>query len=166
MRMLRYPWSVQSLLLARPTVGALMDLCEENYRHLLRLAPQMRLMAGRHHSQVEGHVDLHLEVLEQAPYTTLIHLTYYFDPGSAGALRPDPDAVLRVYHDAGQAEVLDLAQQSLPLRTLPGLWSLDQKWNANLFLSKWLLYCIAQGHRFRHVAQMGAEVGGEPVELV
>ncbi len=165
MRTPRYPWSVGNILIARPTVGALMALCEENYGHLLRLAPQVDMMAGRHHSRVDGQMDLHLEVLEQAPYTTLVHLTYHFGRTGAGTTRPDPDALLRVYHDAGQAEVIDLEQRALPIQTPPGLRTLQQKWNANVFLSKWLRFCIVQGHRFRHAAGTSAQLGDLPAEL-
>jgi len=161
----RYPWSLGNILIAQPTVGALMALCEENYCHLMRLAPRMKVMEGCHHSQVEGHMDLHLEVLVRAPYTTLIHLTYYFDRTGVGTSRPDPDALLRVYHDAGQAEVLDLEQQALPVRTPPGRRTLQQKWNANLFLSKWLSYCIVQGHQFRYATGTSAQRGDLPAEL-
>ena len=164
MRMPLYPWSLRSILTARPTVGALMELCEENYRQLIRLAPSMGRMSGRYDSRVAGHVDLHMEVMEQTRYTTLVHLTYYFDRREGRD--PDPDAILRVYHDAGQAEVLDLEQQALPLRGPPGLETLDQKWKANLFLSKWLSYCIAQGHSFRQKAGPLGRVPGGPVETV
>ena len=162
MRMPLYPWSVRSILTLQPTVGGLMDLCEENYRQLLRLAPAMGSMMGHYDSRVAGHVDLHLEVLEQTPYTSLIHLTYYFD--HRDGTDPDPDATLRVYHDAGQAEVLDLEQRVLPIQGPPGLESLEQKWRANLFLSKWLSYCIAQGHRFRRSAPPRGRPADAPAE--
>jgi len=146
MRKLFYPWGLRQSLIARPTVGALMDLCEENYRHLLRLAPAMCHLRGQYHSRAAGHVDLYLDVLEQTRYTSLIQLTYYFD--RRDGRRPDPNALLRVYHDAGQVEVLGLEQRALPIQTPPGPQTLGQKWRANLFLSKWLTYCVLQGHRF------------------
>lgn len=55
--------------------------------------------------------DLFLEVLEQAPYTTLPRLTYYFPHHDGRVHRmpdPNPDTLLRAYHDAGQVEVLSL----------------------------------------------------------
>ncbi|MGD8307949.1 MAG: DUF1249 domain-containing protein [Chromatiales bacterium] len=158
-----YPWSLRSILAARPTVGALMELCEENYRQLIRLAPSVGHMKGHYDSRVAGHVDLHMEVIEQTPYTSLIHLTYYFDQREGRD--PDPDATLRMYHDAAQAEVLDLEQQVLPIRGAPGLGTLDQKWKANLFLSKWLSYCIAQGHKFRQEAEPRGRTADSPAEI-
>lgn len=123
-----------------------MDLCEENYHYLLRLAPELRVLQGCHLSRVDNAIDLYLEIQEQTPYTTLIHLTYYFD--HVEGQRPDPDIYLRVYHDSAQAEVLDLRQSVLQLDWDPHNPLLDQKWKANLFLSKWLAYCVGQGHVF------------------
>ena len=101
-------------------------------------------------------MDLHLRVLEQTPYTTLIHLTYYFDHEQGQ--KPDPDAQVRIYHDSGQAEVIELRQSSLPLNTGLEHPTLEQKWKVNLFLSKWLSYSVLQGHGFR-LGQKGAAGG-------
>lgn len=141
-----YPWSLGALLHGRPTLGSVMDLCDENYRYLLRLAPGMREMEGSYLSRLEGAMDLYLEILEQTPYTTLLHLTYYFAHES-GQL-PDPDATIRIYHDSRQAEVLNLKQSILPLNRGFIRPTLEQKWKVSLFLSKWLAYSVQQGHRF------------------
>lgn len=134
-------------ILAAPTsVGALLDLCEENYQLLLMIAPGVRAMAGSHHSRRAGHLDLHLDVLEQSPYTTTLRLTYFFDEHEGRA--PDPDATLRLYHDARQLEVVDLRQQALPVDRLFEHPGLHRKWKASIFLSKWLWFCVRQGHRF------------------
>ena len=134
-------------VLAAPTsVGALLDLCEENYQLLLMIAPGIRGMTGSHHSRRAGHLDLYLDVLEQAAYTTTLRLTYYFDEHEGRA--PDPDATLRLYHDARQLEVLDLRQQALPVERLFEHPGLHRKWKASIFLSKWLWFCVRQGHRF------------------
>ncbi len=141
-----YPWELKVLFDGRPTVGWLMDLCEENYRHLLRLAPEVRSLTGNRVSRLDGHMDLHLEVLEQTPYTTLLHLTYFFSGTETPV--PDPNARIRVYHDSCQVEVVDLRQRALPLNTGMERPTMAQKWRVNMFLSKWLAYCVGQGHRF------------------
>ena len=123
-----------------------MDLCDENYRQLMRIAPALRNLSGNHVSRLEGCMDLHLEIQEQTPYTTLVHLTYFFS--SRKEQQPDPDALLRVYHDSRQVEVVNLKQHALPLNDGEKLPTLVQKWRINLFLSKWLNYCAEQGHRF------------------
>jgi hypothetical protein len=145
---MQQPWTgpLLKLIRAEPTVGSLMALCEDNYRHLLRMAPDLAAMRGEHRSRLADHTDLYLSVLEQARYTTLIHLTYYFQ--HAQGQKPDPDATLRIYHDARQVEVLDLRQRALPMERLYDAPALLNKWRANLFVSKWLAFCNYQGHYF------------------
>lgn len=140
------------MLQGRPTLGGLMALCEENYRVLARLIPEMPDRAGYLRSDLPRGMDLHLEILEQTRYTTLLHLTYYF-PHQNGAI-PDPDTTLRAYHDARQVEVLDLRQTALPLARGTHYPTLEQKWKANLFLSKWLVFSLAQGHTFKQTGSL------------
>lgn len=135
------------LLSGKPTVGWLMDLCEENYHYLMRLAPGVRQMQGCYLSRLNGAMDLYLEVIEQTPYTSLLHLTYYFAHESGQ--RPDPDATIRIYHDSRQAEVLSLVQHALPLNRDSLRPLMEQKWKISLFLSKWLAYSVRQGHCFQ-----------------
>jgi uncharacterized protein len=130
----------------QPTLGDLACLCEENYGSLMHLMPQIRHLRGTHRSSVRGHQDLLLTIYEQTPYTTLLRLTYEFTEDGPGG--SDPDALLRVYHDARQVEVEDLRQQSLPLGRLYEAPALRNKWRVNLFVSKWLLFCRKQGHLF------------------
>lgn len=137
------------LIAGHPDVGALMSLCEENFVLMRRLAPGLSTYAAGHNvSRRPGTVDLHLEIEEQARYTTLVHLTHRFTASDTLETHADPDARLRVYHDARQVEVLELRQSILPLRTRYAHPALADKWRANLFLSKWLLFCLRQGHGF------------------
>jgi uncharacterized protein YqiB (DUF1249 family) len=141
-----YPWGSSCPLLPdRPTLGGLMALCEENYQLLRHLVPDLAHQQGYLRSSRPGGVDLHLELLEQTRYTSLLHLTYYF-PQPDGGQVPDPDASLRAYHDAAQVEILELRQTALSISPAA---SLCAKWRTSLFLSKWLRYCVDQGHRFR-----------------
>jgi uncharacterized protein len=142
------PWchDVYRLLARQPSVGDLMDLCEESYRHLLRMAPDLRELRGSLSSRLSDHTDLHLEVVGQSRYTTVIRLTHYFRHGEGR--EPEPDALLRVFHDARQVEVVDLRQHVLPLERLFSAPGLRNRWRANLFISRWLAFCAQQGHRF------------------
>jgi uncharacterized protein YqiB (DUF1249 family) len=127
-------------------MGNVLDLSEENYALLMRIAPDLQYLEGKHQSRQGDNMDLHLDVIEQTPYTTLAHMTYYFT--HAVGDYPDPDAMLRVYHDSRQIDVIDLRQSTLPLRRWGGNPTLEQRWKINLFLSKWLRYCLEQGHSF------------------
>lgn len=137
---------IQHWLDSRPSVGDLLALCEENYRYLNSLVPQLKRLRGEHCSSRPDHQDLHLTIVEQTPYTTLLRLTYRFADADGGS--PDPDALLRVYHDARQVEVEDLRQQSLPTSRLYEAPALLNKWRLNLFVSKWLAFSLRQGHLF------------------
>ncbi|WPL15658.1 hypothetical protein Thiowin_00565 [Thiorhodovibrio winogradskyi] len=169
------PW------LRGPTVGALLELMEENHRLLLCLAPDLRRLSGAHRAPGRG-TDLYLDVIAQARYTTILRLTYRFPPQfesqsesqcgtqsglqcahscddagrvivpavspQADAFQADPDARLRVCHDARQVEVIALRQTALPLLGDDRLATLQSKWNANWFLAKWLSYCVSEDYRF------------------
>jgi uncharacterized protein YqiB (DUF1249 family) len=159
----RAPWQTPLVISGRPTVGALMSLCEENYRLLSRMIPELRSMQGELRSARVDGPDLHLEIIDQSRYTSLLRLTYIF-PYADGRLHrvgeADPDALLRVYHDAGQVEVVDLLETALPLRSDYRSPALEAKWKVNLFLSKWLNYCLRQGYQlnWEPVLSPGAEV--------
>lgn len=135
-----------------------MSLCEENFVLFCRLAPQVAGQLGSLVSRGKGGLDLHLIVEEQSRYTTLVRLTHYFSgpgPGpSLGSgperlgLAADPDLRLRIYHDARQVEVESLRQTALPMGRDYQSPALEAKWKVNLFLAKWLRFCLQDGHRF------------------
>lgn len=141
------PWHkmLDQLLDRRPTVGRLVALCEENYRLLLRLAPALREMRGDYLARCPGHADLQLTILEQGPYTTLVRLTHRFGDDRHPA---EPDAVLRVYHDAREVEAVTLRQSALPTEVLYEPPGLCNKWRLNWFLGKWLGFCGTLDYHF------------------
>ena len=88
---------------ARPvSFVSLMTLYESNFIRLRGLMGDVRTLAGRIISSAPSDCDLHLEVVEHSPYTTVLRLTYMFDE-AAGQVA-DPDLEVRVYHDARLAE--------------------------------------------------------------
>jgi uncharacterized protein len=102
-------------------------------------------------------------VVEQAPYTSTIKLTYRFE--EEGGTLADPDLELRVYHDARLAEVtacgrwvrhesLEHVREGIPRQ-------LGERWLRNMLLNKWLDYCLERGHAFV-VAAAGAGVHASP----
>jgi uncharacterized protein YqiB (DUF1249 family) len=142
---------------ARPvSFVSLMTLYESNYIRLGGLVGDVRPMAGRIVSTAPSDCDLHLEIVEQSPYTSVLRLTYFFE--DAGVQVADPDLEVRVYHDARLAEASRCARWVRH----PGLESirsslsmgLGERWLRNMLLNKWLDYCVDRGHSF----------AGEPVE--
>ena len=152
-----YPWTGALLrsLDQEPTMGRLLDLCEENYQSLLTLFPELSQHKGVFESRLPEQAHLKLTVLEQSKYTSLINLTYSFDDDQES----DPDAVLRVYHDAEQVEVEQVRQSNLPELSLYEAPGLVNKWRANIFVGKWLRFCVNQGHFFtRQHAEKAVEM--------
>ena len=136
---------------ARPvSFVSLMSLYESNYLRLRELVGDVRRHDGARVSRVAGDCDLHLTLLEHAPYTSTLRLTYVFEDAD-GALA-DPDLEVRVYHDARLAEAsacgrwirhesLEHVRAGIPAQ-------LGERWLRNMMLNKWLEYCADRGHRF------------------
>jgi len=136
---------------ARPmSFVSLMSLYESNYLRLRALVGDVRRHAGKRVSRVQGDCDLHFEVLEHAPYTSMLRLTYLFE--EPGSLVADPDLEVRVYHDARLAEAsgcgrwirhasLEHVRAGIPAQ-------LGERWLRNMMLNKWLDYCLERGHAF------------------
>lgn len=144
----RLIFSRLALLMPPTNVGGLMTLCEENYGALMRLAPNLPQLAGQLRSKPERMAELTLSIVDQSPYTTTLRLTHLLQVDAALQHPSEPDALLRAYHDAEQVEVLNLRQTVLPILSHYQAPALAAKWRANLFVSKWLGYCLHQGYRF------------------
>lgn len=127
-----------------------MALYESNYRRLQRLLPELDVPFERAESRVPGDRDLRLRVLERCRYTITLHLTYRFE--LADGWRDDPDLSVRVYRDAHLAEAIRCDAHSR-YAALAGI-ELEEgevvraQWQRNLFLNKWLAFCLRQGHGF------------------
>ena len=120
--------------------AALMELYENNYIYLRRLVPQLDGERDHLVSQVDHAPALYLQVTERFPYTTSVFLTHRFD--ACSSKESLPDLQVRIYHDARVAEVIPpLDNQAQPP-------SLAWRWVANRFLSRWLKYCLGEGHGF------------------
>jgi uncharacterized protein len=136
---------------ARPvSFTSLMTLYESNFIRLQALVGDVRRHTGSKVSRVDGNCDLHFEVQQHAPYTSMVRLTYIFEDKSGTVL--DPDLELRVYHDAKLAEAsqcgrwimhpsLEHVRAGIPRQ-------LGERWLRNMMLNKWLDYCVECGHAF------------------
>ena len=132
------------------TLAGLIRMYEMNWSQLQLLAPDLDLLEGTTVSRVAGALDLYLTVVERAPYTTQLLLTYHFEVDDADV--PEPNAQLCVYHDARMVELVSHCRRRRlrgvkPWRTghAPDLY---RRWEMNRFLHKWLRFCGYQGHLF------------------
>lgn len=140
---------------------SLMALYESNYQRLRTLIGDLRPLTGERRSIIAGDCALLLRVMEQAPYTTELELTYEFDAQyvgdpAAADLQSAPDMLIRVYHDArlGEAHGWAIRHQHPWLTELrrQSTSALDQRWARNIMLNKWLEYCLERGHAFETAA--------------
>ena len=131
----------------KETFAALMDLYENNYLRLKKLIPDLNQIEGSSTSMVVGCLDLHLTILEQSKFTSLLSLTYAFNRKEA--VVREPNLLIRVYHDVALAEVLngELHHGRLTLKNLPET-AIMERWHLNRFLYKWLGFCLHIGHSF------------------
>lgn len=126
---------------------SLMDLYENNYIRFRKLVGELGELGSSAVSQVEGCLDLYLQVLERSRYTSTVCLTYRFTDDDSFA--SEPNLVVRIYHDAGMVEVIagHLKHGRQHHDYLPEE-SAKMKWRLNRFLYKWLGFCLYLGHCF------------------
>lgn len=134
----------------------LLDLYERNYRLLERLVPELNLPFERVVSRSNSDLPLVLTVVERAPYTSELRLTYEFT-GPDGEKRLEPDMWIKVYRDARVAEALRCGQRQEWLAKIFGDarahdYLHDQR-GRNHTLAKWLEYLLDHGHGFSIAAR-------------
>ncbi len=126
----------------------LQAVCESNYWRLLKLMPQL-------HEEDERRIEIDagdgeeqalvIRVLERCPYTSTLQLAH---ERRQSWVTP-PSMEVRMYHDAGLAEVV-AAYNSRRFRGVypyPNEQMLqpDEKYQLNQFLGEWLGYCQRHG---------------------
>ncbi|QJQ95231.1 MULTISPECIES: DUF1249 domain-containing protein [Halomonadaceae] len=124
--------------------------CTANYLRLSRLlgeleASEVREVALKGREARFG--SLWLEVLERAPYTTIVRVS---QTGVLDDFIEPPRMQVHLYHDVRMAEVTDFQRQ----RHFDGRYRYpnarmhqpDEKLQLNRFLGEWLEHALAHGH--------------------
>ena len=131
----------------------LMDIYETNYIQLKLLLGSIDTLPEQQFSLVAERLPVLLEVRERSAHTTTLFMTYLFSSYTDTVHETRPDLLIRVYHDALQAEVLShrcrfedrlIQQQHLPLDNM-----LSCRWRMNRFLFKWINHLRRQGYTFQ-----------------
>ncbi|MDB5976552.1 MAG: hypothetical protein JWR07_3312 [Nevskia sp.] len=136
-------------------IAHLLDLYERNYQLLERLVPELELPFERAVSRSATDLPLILTMVERAPYTSELRLTYEFNTPEGKRL--EPDMWVKVYRDARVAEALHCGKR-LPWlavdETDPEVGRfLHDQWARNHMLSRWLEYLLEHGHGFSVAAR-------------
>ena len=113
----------------------------------MHLLPGLTRRQGLVVLAVAGRSSIVIEILEQNPYTTTIHI--HQDMTEEGPWIADLKMKVRIYHDAQVAEVI--AYQGVhSLRSFytypnPKMLHTYEKRRVNHFLGEWLGYCLVRG---------------------
>jgi len=142
--------------LKRPQLdlSARMAVCDANYLRLLKLLPEFTqglnrtilLSAAAEPAEPEYRLELH--VSESFRYTSTLSVTLVV-PQSAPTWFRTPQLTVRLYHDAGTAEVVGYQDQrgfkAVYLDDEAPRFTWDEKNQINLFLAEWLTLCLDGG---------------------
>lgn len=137
----------------------LMTIYESNYIKLRQLTSAFDWSGPSMYSGSTRDNDLHAQLLRREAYTTTLRLTYWFEePG--GVYVPDPDLIVRIYHDARLVEAVAGRDRhrhhKLQELASDGGAELDRRWRTNMMLNKWLDYLFDVGHVLNRKAEIPA----------
>ena len=131
----------------------LMDLYETNYMQLKLLFGSIRALPEQQLAHVAGRLPVFVEVRERSAHTTTLFMTYLFGTYIESIQETRPDLLLRIYHDALQAEVIShrcrFDDSTIRHQHLSGEKMLACRWRMNRFLFKWIRYLRHQGYVFQ-----------------
>jgi uncharacterized protein YqiB (DUF1249 family) len=125
-----------------------MSVYETIFKRLQKLGVNMDNPQEYAKSTATGFMDLNLNVLYREKDSFVISLSHYYTAG--GDQVADPDMEIRVYPKTRMAEALTY-QDSFSYQKVypePGKVYPKRKKELNVFLAKWILNCIRQGHHF------------------
>lgn len=129
--------------------------CDANYLRLMKLAPDLALeVEGSDQRSLtlalaEQDVTVRFQLIERCPYTSLVELTQGAVPLSLTFPLPQPRIVIRLYHDARSAEVVEYqnARRFSAVYAYPNteMRHRDEKVQINRFLGEYLSVCLSHG---------------------
>lgn len=126
------------------------DINSRLFHKLLDVIPDLLTIEESGKSQVDGFMDLNLDILQRTPERLIIALSHYYKHPS-GDMIADPDMEIAVYPSREHAEALTYqdtySYQSVLIDS--GQVNARLQRDLNGFLSQWLTNLIGQGHRIR-----------------
>lgn len=126
----------------------LMELYETNYFLLSHLIPDLRQTQADMAALIPNKLILFSQVLETSKYTKTLYLTHYYH--DLQQTEYTPGLILRAFFDSQQAEVLSWTNPEsfahINKARFSCLSDINNKWQVNYFLAKWLQYCLQEGY--------------------
>lgn len=132
--------------------AALMDMYEMNYIQLRLLLGDLQKLSGESIAYADNHLPFSVTVKEQSKHTLTLLMTYHFLDSRGEVVDTRLDLMVRVYHDARQAEVVTHKCRFTDSR-VRYWWKKDDsmllcRWRMNRFLFKWLKYLKRYDYQF------------------
>ena len=129
-----------------PDLQGFMVLCETNYARALKLLPQIQPVNTSFDYSVRDKLGFRITIVECCKYTTIVKISQT-SPALVDYLKPELE--VRLYHDAGMAEV-SASQNVSRLKPRydypnPDMRQRDEKYQVNVFLAEWLKLCLEYG---------------------
>ncbi|WP_185967975.1 DUF1249 domain-containing protein [Thalassotalea sp. PS06] len=136
-----------------PNLKQLLNSCEINYVLLLRLLGGISEVGEQREFSIDERHAFQLRVTEQSKYTNVVEFRQLSasdnDCQVIGKLLSKPFMVIRLYHDARVAEVIESAQtrRIKPRYDYPNqsMMQPDEKQQTHQFLTEWLQTCLRLG---------------------
>ena len=158
----RAPWGERRKRRYVPDLRAYISQCEYNYRRLLKLTTDLNEQQLRVFTVMTGSLAMRIELqqIQNSRYTTSFAINQTLAGGDGTAQSgletaemlswlAGPSMVVRLYHDAGLAEVLFFQKQGRihPSYDYPNrnMFQPDEKAQLNRFLGDWLSHCLQHG---------------------
>ena len=135
----------------RIDLSAHMAECDANYLRMMKLAPGLDDSDQRSLTLAlaEQDVTVRIRLLERCPYTSLVELTQGATVHGLNFELPEPRMLIRLYHDARSAEVIEYqnAKRFDAVYPYPNstMRQRDEKAQINKFLGEYLSICLAYG---------------------
>ncbi len=140
---------------------SLEQICASNFYKLTQLIPDLFSIQRSAIGNSSGKPNLHIDIIDKAPYTLTLLLSHCFGLAPENLL--EPAVKIRVYLDAKLVEVIRDHVRPDVCRAIqdPGKIRdiMDYKWSLNYFLDKWLNHCLQTEYQFKIDQEAVSEAG-------
>jgi uncharacterized protein YqiB (DUF1249 family) len=133
--------------------------CDANYVRLMKLAPDLRGCDDERAlslSLAEQDVTVRIRLVERCPYTSVLELTQGAAVMGLSFDLPQPRILIRLYHDARSAEVVEYQNGRRFSAVYPypnaQMRQRDEKVQINRFLGEYLSVCLSHGAALKESA--------------